>query len=72
MWDSVRDYWVTFNQPPEGVLSFMYLDAEGLATTGMGNSIDAGRSNLAEPTLDQNASRVDSEGLDPSTLLIAG
>jgi GH24 family phage-related lysozyme (muramidase) len=41
MWDSVSDNWVRFNEPLEGVLSFMYLDARFLVTTGMGNLIDS-------------------------------
>lgn len=40
MWDSVRDNWVRFNEPLEGVLSFMYLDRRNLVTTAMGNLID--------------------------------
>jgi GH24 family phage-related lysozyme (muramidase) len=50
MWDSVRDYWVEFNEPLEGVVNFMYLDRRGLVTTGMGNLIDASQNYLTEPT----------------------
>ncbi|MEU4194461.1 hypothetical protein AB0E69_21365 [Kribbella sp. NPDC026611] len=53
MWDSVRDYWVTFNEPLEGVLAFMYLDAKGLVTTGMGNLIDASHTELSEPSAEE-------------------
>lgn len=41
MWDSVREYWVEFNRPLEGVVRHMYLDVKELVTTGMGNLIDS-------------------------------
>lgn len=40
MYQSVRDYFNTFQSKYEGYLSFMYLDVKGLVTTGMGNLID--------------------------------
>jgi GH24 family phage-related lysozyme (muramidase) len=40
-WPSVVANWRAFNQPFEGVLNFMYTDALGLVTTGMGNLIDS-------------------------------
>lgn len=50
MWDSVREYWVEFNEPLEGIVNFMYLDVEGLVTTGMGNLIDTSKRSLVPPT----------------------
>ncbi|WP_406724914.1 hypothetical protein WJ438_09985 [Streptomyces sp. GD-15H] len=47
---SVRDFWMEFNEPLEGRLSFMYLDVKGLVSTGVGNRIDASRGTLQEPT----------------------
>ena len=40
MQPAVRSAWRAFNQPFEGVASWMYLDIKGLVTTGMGNLID--------------------------------
>jgi hypothetical protein len=37
---SVRAAWCDFNRSLEGWVSWMYLDVEGLVTTGMGNLID--------------------------------
>jgi GH24 family phage-related lysozyme (muramidase) len=37
---SVRDYWITFNDPLEGRVHFMYLDQKGWVSTGIGNNID--------------------------------
>jgi GH24 family phage-related lysozyme (muramidase) len=37
---SVRDYWITFNDPLEGRVNFMYLDQKGWVSTGIGNKID--------------------------------
>lgn len=37
---SVRQAFVAFTAPIEGVLSFMYLDVRGLVTTAIGNLID--------------------------------
>lgn len=41
MRQSVRDAWVKFNAPNEGVLGYPYTDAKGLVTTGMGNLEDS-------------------------------
>lgn len=40
MLQSVRDYWITFNDPLEGRVHFMYLDQKGWVSTGIGNKID--------------------------------
>ena len=40
MQPAVRSAWRAFNQPFEGLASWMYLDIRGLVTTGMGNLID--------------------------------
>lgn len=40
MYQSVRDYFNTFQTKFEGYLPFMYLDVKNLVTTGMGNLID--------------------------------
>jgi GH24 family phage-related lysozyme (muramidase) len=37
---SVASHWRAFNEPFEGVVSFMYQDVKGLITIGMGNFID--------------------------------
>lgn len=37
---SVLAAWRAFNEPLEGICSWMYLDTEGFVTTGMGNLID--------------------------------
>jgi GH24 family phage-related lysozyme (muramidase) len=36
----VRRAWRAFNEPLEGLVTWMYLDVKGLVTTGMGNLID--------------------------------
>jgi hypothetical protein len=46
---SVLADWVALNQPLEGVLSFMYTDAENLVTTGMGDLVDASQSGSSTP-----------------------
>lgn len=40
MHQSVRDYWITFNDPLEGRVNHMYLDWKGWVSTGIGNKID--------------------------------
>ncbi|MGP3637870.1 hypothetical protein ACTU45_31840, partial [Streptomyces sp. 24-1644] len=40
MHQSVRDYWIAFNDPLEGRVDFMYLDQKGWVSTGIGNKID--------------------------------
>lgn len=41
MRQAVLDNWVKFNAPDEGVLNFLYTDAKGLVTTGMGDLVDS-------------------------------
>ncbi|MFD6274768.1 peptidoglycan-binding protein [Streptomyces sp. NPDC060209] len=40
MHQSVRDQWISFNDPLEGRVDFMYLDQKGWVSTGIGNKID--------------------------------
>jgi hypothetical protein len=40
MYPSVKSQFRKFNEPFEGVVSFMYLDVKGLVTIGVGNLID--------------------------------
>lgn len=40
MHDHVREQWVDFNSPLEGLLTRLYADVLGLVTTGMGNLLD--------------------------------
>ncbi len=40
MQPAVRAAWRPFNEPLEGLTSWMYLDIKGFVTTGMGNLID--------------------------------
>ncbi|WP_405094601.1 peptidoglycan-binding protein [Micromonospora sp. NBC_01412] len=40
MHESVRNYWIAFNDPLEGRVHFMYLDQKGWLSTGIGNKID--------------------------------
>lgn len=37
---AVRDVWVAFNEPLEGIVTRLYADVKGLVTTGMGNLVD--------------------------------
>lgn len=41
LYDTVIKAWAKFNTPNEGYLDYMYTDAIGLVTTGMGNLIDS-------------------------------
>jgi GH24 family phage-related lysozyme (muramidase) len=41
--------WVKYNQPFEGVEKFLYTDAIGLVTTGMGNLVDSSQSGSSNP-----------------------
>lgn len=50
MKDSVRAYWLEFNNPLEGRVNYMYLDVKGLVSTGVGNLIDATRAPLTAPS----------------------
>lgn len=40
MHPSVKDIWVAFNEPLEGLVTSLYADVKGLVTTGMGNLVD--------------------------------
>ncbi|MFD0555198.1 hypothetical protein ACFQ0X_43005 [Streptomyces rectiviolaceus] len=50
MHQSVRDYWITFNDPLEGRVNFMYLDVKGYVSTGIGNKIDQTERDNSSPT----------------------
>ncbi|GHF36282.1 peptidoglycan-binding protein [Streptomyces griseosporeus] len=55
MYQSVRDYWIPFNDPLEGRVHWMYLDQRGWVSTGIGNKIDeTARPNTA-PTAAERA-----------------
>lgn len=58
-WPSVITNWRKFNQPFEGVLPFMYTDAIGLVTTGMGNLVDPVGAALALPWRNPDGSLAD-------------
>ncbi|MEV4744089.1 peptidoglycan-binding protein [Streptomyces sp. NPDC049555] len=55
MHQSVRDYWITFNDPLEGRVNFMYLDQKGWVSTGIGNKIDATVKANTAPTSDERS-----------------
>jgi hypothetical protein len=57
MHQSVRDYWISFNDPLEGRVHFMYLDVKGYVSTGIGNKIDQTARDNSAPTAQE---RVDS------------
>ncbi|MEX5710276.1 peptidoglycan-binding protein [Parafrankia sp. FMc6] len=40
MHPAIQNYWITFNEPLEGRVNFMYLDQKGWVSTGVGNKID--------------------------------
>jgi len=46
---SVRDAWLPWNAPIEGIVSWMYLDIRGLVTTGLGQLCDPSILALALP-----------------------
>lgn len=50
MHQSVRDYWISFNDPLEGRVNFMYLDVKGYVSTGIGNKIDQTARDNSAPT----------------------
>jgi hypothetical protein len=53
----VRDYWISFNDPLEGRVNFMYLDVKGYVSTGIGNKIDqTARDNSAPTEAERSAS----------------
>lgn len=53
MFDSVRDYWIAFNDPLEGRVAFMYLDQKGWVSTGIGNKIDETEKPDSAPSADE-------------------
>ncbi|MFD8201531.1 peptidoglycan-binding protein [Streptomyces sp. NPDC059701] len=55
MHQSVRDYWISFNDPLEGRVDFMYLDTKGYVSTGIGNKIDETRRDNSAPTEEERA-----------------
>jgi hypothetical protein len=55
MHQSVRDYWITFNDPLEGRVHFMYLDVKGYVSTGIGNKIDETARDNSAPTAAERA-----------------
>ncbi|WP_134741735.1 peptidoglycan-binding domain-containing protein [Nocardioides sp. 503] len=50
MHPQIRDYWITFSAPLEGVVDFMYLDARGWVSTGIGNKIDETAQEMSPPS----------------------
>ncbi|HEX8082179.1 MAG TPA: peptidoglycan-binding protein [Jatrophihabitans sp.] len=59
MHQSVRDYWISFNDPLEGRVDFMYLDQKGWLSTGIGNKIDETPRPNSMPTSDERARSLD-------------
>ncbi|MER7949662.1 peptidoglycan-binding domain-containing protein [Streptomyces sp. NPDC096079] len=55
MHQSVRDYWISFNDPLEGRVDFMYLDTKGYVSTGIGNKIDETARDNSAPTEEERA-----------------
>ncbi|MET9734635.1 peptidoglycan-binding domain-containing protein [Streptomyces sp. NPDC006458] len=55
MHQSVRDYWISFNDPLEGRVHFMYLDVKGYVSTGIGNKIDETARDNSAPTEGERA-----------------
>ncbi len=53
MKESVRSAWISFNEPLEWRVRFMYLDVKGLVSTGIGNLIDATARPLSPPTAEE-------------------
>lgn len=60
MRDSVRDGFVGFTSPLEGVVKSLYLDVEGLVTIAVGNLVDPMRTALSLPLLRPDGSRATS------------
>lgn len=55
MHSSIRDYWVTFNAPLEGVVNWLYLDRRGWVSSGMGNKMDETAQEMSAPSPDERA-----------------
>ncbi|MGC0334198.1 GH24 family phage-related lysozyme (muramidase) [Streptomyces sp. SAI-170] len=62
MHQSVRDYWITFNDPLEGRVNFMYLDVKGYVSTGIGNKIDETARDNSAPTDQERAASLAAAG----------
>ena len=62
MHQSVRDYWITFNDPLEGRVNFMYLDTKGFVSTGIGNKIDETRAEMSPPSDGERAASLAEAG----------
>ncbi|NUR66523.1 MAG: hypothetical protein HOQ47_12235 [Streptomyces sp.] len=63
MHQSVRDYWISFNDPLEGRVHFMYLDVKGYVSTGIGNKIDETARDNSAPTPQERALSLAAAGL---------
>lgn len=59
MKDSVRRYWLEFNNPLEGRVQYMYCDRLGYVSTGVGIKIDQTSAPMTAPTPAQRASSLD-------------
>ena len=55
MFSSIRDYWVTFNAPLEGVVNWLYLDRRGWVSSGIGNKMDQTPQELSAPSGQERA-----------------
>jgi GH24 family phage-related lysozyme (muramidase) len=62
MHQSIRDYWISFNDPLEGRVHFMYQDTKGYVSTGIGNKIDETRRDNSAPTAEERAASLASAG----------
>jgi hypothetical protein len=55
VYDSVRNYWMTFNEDLEGHTNWMYLDVKGYVSTSVGIKIDETVRELSPPTPEERA-----------------
>lgn len=46
----IREYWVTFNAPLEGVVNWLYCDRRGWVSTGIGNKMDETAREMSAPS----------------------
>jgi hypothetical protein len=51
----IRDYWIAFSAPLEGLVDFMYLDARGWVSTGIGK-LDQTAQEMSPPTDQERSS----------------
>jgi GH24 family phage-related lysozyme (muramidase) len=63
MHQSVRDAFVPFTAPMEGVVRFLYLDVKGLVTTAIGNLVDPMEAALALPLMRPDGTRASREDI---------